>query len=935
VSGSVNVARPAEALSDRLFGREAEQARILRLLEQAHRSRSGVLVLRGEAGVGKSALLEFAMSSATGMRLLRVTGVEPEADLAFAVLHQLLRPVLPYVDRIVEAQAQALRIAMGIDSGTAENRFLIALAVLSLLSEVAAEGPVLCLIDDAQWLDQSSSAALSFAARRLEAEGIVMLFSVREGDQGSFRGNDLPEQMVGRLETPDADRLLIDRFGAELAPEIRHLVVESAQGLPLALLEFPASLTPGQLSGQAALPRPMPIGRQMEDLLLGSVHRLSPPAQTLLLVAAAEGSGEADMILSAGGVLGIPPSTLMEAEASGLIRIEGTALAFRHPILRSAIYEEASLAQRQAVHRALVEVLRGETNADRRAWHRAALVLYPDDEIADELEGTAERAKHRGGHAAASAALRRAAELTTSDERRTNRLAAAARAAWDAGLPDEASVLARAADTEADAYTYAELRHVQGEIEFECGVPLEGASVLMEGAERVAQVDPLKALQMLFDAAWCANFAGDISLMTEAGRRASMLPTTGSDLQASLVELLVAMTAMLEAKNTRMRARLVRTLDRVADTSDPRLLTWAGAAAAVVGDHARDAALRRRAETIARRSMAVGSLTTVLARRAWGDLMTHGRIVPASNHAEEGLQLALETGLTNAACFHRAILAWVAAVRGDEETCRTLAEQTTTTAIAHGLAPQISTAAWAAGLLDLGLGRWDTAAARLESVWRFAPGEGHPFVALRALPDLVEASVRAGRLDVAEAAATRMVEYAREGVPDSLAALVARCSALITPAAEAKEKLFSEALVFHERDRRPFDHARTQLLLGEHLRRERRRKEARIPLHAALVGFEYFGASPWVERARRELRATGQTVRRRDPTSGMELTIQERQVAGFVAEGATNREVAAQLFISPRTVEYHLRSVFSKLGIASRGELARVWLEEASSSETS
>ena len=905
-----------------LYGREPERAAIDRLLEGARRSRSGALVLRAEAGVGKSALLGYARSRGADLRILQAVGVEPEIELPFAALHQLLRPALVYIDRIPEVQAAALRGALAIGPGDTDNRFAIALAVLSLLAEIAADGPLLCLIDDAHWLDQPSADALSFAARRLEAEGIVMLFAAREGDARSFPGSGLAEREVRGLDPAEAELLLVERFGAAIAPETRRVIRESAQGIPLALLEIPMALTPAQLSGRERLPRPMPLGHDLEAMLLQRVHRLPAPAQLLLLVAAAEGSGEADVVLSAGSRLGIPPSTLLDAEASGLIRAEGRALVFRHPVLRSAIYRGASLPQRQAAHRALVEVLQGKPNADRRVWHRAALVLAPDDEIADELERTAERARSRGGHAAACGALRRAAELTSSDERRARRLAAAARAAWDAGRPDEATDLLRTAERETDAGTYAELRHVQGDIEFRCGIPLEGATLLMEGAERVARADPRKALQMLFDAAYCGNYAGDVSVMLEAGRRASKLPIRESEPEAPLIDLLAGVVEMLEASGTGFRARLLQSLDRLADTTDTRWLFWAAAAAAGIGDQARDDALLRRAEAIARSSMAVGTVAMVLERIAWSDMM-QGQVATASIHSEEGLQLATETRLTNSVCFHRAILAWVAAVRGDQETCISLAEQASETATRHGLAPHNSIAHWAVGLLHLGLGQWEAAATRLEAVSSAAPGTGHPYVALRALPDLVEAAVRADRPDVAESAATRFAGYAQQGALDWQLALAARCRALITRPSEAKEQLLSEALTFHDRDRRPFNKARTLLLLGEHLRRERRRVEARAHLRSATETFQRLGAAPWEQRARAELRATGESARKREPSTLTQLTSQQLHVVRLVAEGATNKEVAAQLFLSPRTVDHHLRNVFAKLGISSRAELIR------------
>jgi DNA-binding CsgD family transcriptional regulator len=906
-----------------LYGREAERAAIDRLLEDARRSVSGALVVRAEAGAGKSDLLGYARGRGAGMRILQAVGVEPEIELPFAALHQLLRPALPDIDRIPEVQAAALRSALAIAPGDTDNRFVIAMAVLSLLAEVAADAPLLCLIDDAHWLDQPSADALAFVARRLEAEGIVMLFTVREGEARSFAGSGLPELEVGGLEPGEAERLLVERFGAAIAPETRRAIRESAQGNPLALLEIPTALTPAQLSGDQALPRPMPFGHDLQAILLERVRRLPAPAQLLLLVAAAEGSGEAAVVLEAGSRLGIPAATLLDAEASGLIRTEGSALVFRHPILRTAIYQGASLPHRQAVHGALVETLEGEPNADRRAWHRAALALPPDDEIADELERTAERARSRGGHAAACAALRRAAELTSSQGRRARRLAAAARAAWDAGRPDQATALLRAAATGTDAATYAEVRHVQGDIEFRCGVPLQGASLLMDGAERVALDDPHKALQMLFDAAFCANYAGDFGVMIEAGRRASRLPIGELEADAPLVGLLVGVVALLEARDTGFRPRLLRALDRLADATEPRWLFWAAAAATGMGDDARGEALLRRAEAIARGSMAMGTLAMVLERIAWTDMM-EGQVAAAALHSEEGLQLAVETRMTGSACFHRAILAWVAAVQGDQQRCLSLAGQASETATRQDLAPHNSIAHWAMGLLQLGLGQWEGAATRLEAVGSAATAPGHRYVGLRSLPDLVEAAVRADRPEVAESAAARFADYAREGAPLWQRALRARCRALTAHRPEEREELLAEALALHERDRRPLNKARTLLLLGEHLRRERRRAEARPVLRAAIETFEQLGAAPWEERARAELRATGETARKREPSTLTQLTPQQLQIVRLVAEGATNKEAAAQLFLSPRTVDYHLRNVFAKLGISSRAELIRL-----------
>jgi DNA-binding CsgD family transcriptional regulator len=925
-NGTDPEALPAETV--RILGRESERAAIREILEQARGSRSGVLVLRGEAGVGKSALLDLALRSAPGMLVLRATGVEPESGLPFAALHQLLRPLLSRIDGIPPVQADALRIAMGVAPGITENRFVIALAVLDLLAEAAAETPVLCLIDDAHWLDQSSSDALAFVARRVDAEGIAMLFSLRDGEPSSFSGAGLAVRTVARLEPDEATQLLLERYGSELAAEVRNAIVGSAHGLPLALLEIPASLTPEQRSGRDPLPRPMPVGRRSEEVLLQRTHHLSEGARMLLLVAAAEGSGESDVVLAAAAVLGIAPTALLEAEESGLIRSEDSTLAFRHPMVRSAVYQAAAAQQRQMVHRALVEVLEGESNEDRRAWHRAALVLYPDEELAEELERTADRARRRGGHAAACEALRRAAELTPSDEQRARRLAAAARAAWDAGLVDEARALASVAEAEMPGDSYADLRHVQGEIEFNCGNPRHGAAILIDGADRVALASPHKALRMLFDAALCANWAGDFASVQGAARRASILALGDAEAESRLIELLAGVAAMLQGKEPGSPTALLQALDRIADTDDPRWLTWAAVAASLLGEREREAVFRQRAEMVARRSMSVGDLTLVLARIAWAD-MVHGRVMAAADRADEGLRLASEAALTNPMCFHRAILAWVAALRGDDESCVAFAELASGTALRQGLAAHLALAGWATGLLQLGFGRWEEAMTRLQDVTSGSPGVTHPYIARLALPDLVEAAFRSGSLEVAASAADRFASSTHDGAPASDVALAARCRALIADHPGDAEKLLSDALVFHDRDPRPFQRARTLLILGEHLRRERRRREARTPLRAALVTYEQLGAHPWAERARRELRATGETIRPRDRVTATELTPQERQVIGLVAEGATNREVAAQMFLSHRTVEYHLRSVFSKLGISSRAELIRRHVEDA------
>ena len=916
---------PVLAPRVQLIGRDRERAAIDRLLADARASRGSALVLRGEPGYGKSALLDYARSRGGDMQLLRAVGVEPEAELPFAALHQLLLPTLDHLDRIPEVQASALRGALGIAASTADGRFVVALAALSLLAEAATDRPLLCLVDDAHWLDQPSADALSFAARRLQAEPIAMLFAARTGDPRTFPGTGLPDTTIDALDDADAELLLVDSYGSAISAEVRRLIRASAMGNPLALIEIPQALTPGQCSGEAPLPQPMPIGHDLAQIFLDRARRLPQPAQLLLLVAAAEGTGEAHVVLSAGRRLGIPPTALDDTEAAGLLHTQGGTLAFRHPILRTAVYQEATQAQRELVHGALLETLQEEADADRRAWHQAAPLLHPDDVVADELERTAQRARSRSGHAAAAAALRRVAELTSSGERRASRLAAAARAALDAGLVDQAAVLVRAGTVDADAATLAELRHVQGELELTCGTPNRGANLLIEGAEHITSSNPAKAVRMLFDAALCGYYAADLEVMARVGQLVSALPIQDSSPDAPLVRLLAGTAAMLHSANARLRGTLAQALDDLEGVSDPRLLWWAAAAAADLGEPARHQALSRQAEATARRTMAVGTLAMVMEGAAWSDLM-YGRTAAASVHSGEGLQLAVETGLTNSACFHRAILAVVAAVHGDRDACTSHADKALETATRHQLGTPQAVASWAVGLLHLGLGEWDLAIVRLQAQISAAVAAGYRYLALWALPDLVEAAAGAGRGDIAASAADQLAGFIGDGAPAWTLALTARTRALASRPAEIKEGLLREALAYDESDPRPFSRARTLLLLGEHLRRQRRRTEARGYLREAAEAFRRLGAAPWEKRARAELRATGETIRR-DDAPLTQLTPQELQIASLVSEGATNKDVAAHLFLSRRTVDYHLRKVFIKLGVSSRTELARLLLE--------
>jgi DNA-binding CsgD family transcriptional regulator len=905
-----------------LYGREQECAAVDEVLDASRSSRSSALILTGSAGIGKTALLEYARSRAASMWVLETIGLEPEADLPFAALHRLVVPVVSSIGRLPGPQAEALRGALALGPARPSTRFAVGLATLSLLAEAAAEGPLLCLVDDAHWLDQPSADALAFAARHMEAEGIGALFAARSSEQSPLRDSGLPQRTVQDLDSGASARLLDARFSA-IAPSVRDAIVVAAGGNPLALNEIAKALTAEQLTGHAALPNPLPLGRDLQRLLADQVRRLSPAAQTVLVVAAADGSGDANAVGAAAAALGADPAAFAEVQAAGLVTIRSGRLDFRHPMLRTAGYEGAYPGQRRAAHAALAQALPGEVNADRRVWHRAALVLTPDDDLADELERTAERARARLGHAAASAALRRSAELTTSRQRRAARLTAAARAAWDAGQPSPASELLRVAQAEHPAAgTQAEIGHLLGLLELIRGVPLEGAQLLIQGAGQVQTARPVKALEMLADAVICASYAGDFATLVHAGRLVSALGIDQAAPEARHVELFASLTAAADTLSPDELPRLRRALDAVGSGTEPRWLLFGGAAAGLAGDHEREELLRGRAEFIARQSAAVGLLAIALASQAVANVY-NGDIKLAAARGAEGFALATESGLSNFVCLHAAIRAWAAGVQGDEAQCLALADEAFAHAAPRRFGMATSIANWGAGLLHLGLGRWDTATVFLEAAVAKGAGTGHAGNALRALPDLVEAAVYAGRRELAEAAAAEFADFARQRGPGWALAFAARSAAFLADSPTEKERLLVEAGQLHPASH-AFHRARTRLLLGEHLRRERRRKDARIPLRTAFEFFQDAGAAPWAERAARELRASGITVRARSHDGPRALTLQEEQIAEMVGQGASNKDVAAALFLSPHTVEYHLRNVFAKLGISTRAELIRL-----------
>jgi DNA-binding CsgD family transcriptional regulator len=911
-----------------VIGREGERALIEGLLAAARSGRSGVLVLHGEPGVGKSALLGYAMELAGEFRVLQATGAETEVDLAFAGLDQLVRPVLPLAERLPGLQADALLGALGLIDHASSDRFLVAAATLSLLSEAAEDGPVLCVIDDAQWLDQPSSEALAFAGRRLEAEGIVLLAATREDPWPGLQALG-----IGGLGPEAASELLRAR-GVDLAPDVRARLVVETGGNALALVELAGSLSSEELAGADALPHPLRLTPRLEQAFLAKVRRLPPATQTLLLVAAADDTANPAVVFRAAADLDVQPEALEPAEQAGLAKVDGTnRIVFRHALVRAAIYHAATFTARTAAHRALAHALEGDDHLARRAWHLAATATGPDKDIARDLGSSAETAQQRGGHGAATRAFERAAELSAAGPDRARFLVAAARAAFQAGQADRAARLAELADPlVSDADAASELAVLRGRIEFARGSAVTAHTLLKGAAEAIAGHDAQAAAAVLVEAARAAWTADDPDRLAEATRLLAKLELPAGDPLAALGSTTIAIADFFAGRTVDaivgMRRGLAEWLDSTRTGGAEHDAGLVEASLALVGytrvtaDDAAGLALGTSVVAECRRRGWVAWLPWTLANLAMTEAVA-GRHASALANATEGLRLARDLGQPASICRCESVLAWLAAVRGEEDRCHELAHDTLQLAETHQLPTIAVSATWALGLLELSLGHPERAFNRLADPTT-GPLAVPPFVCLF-LPDLLEAAVRAGRTDADLGELVAWYEEWAAATDQPVAeANLRRSQALFRD--DAAEEHYTAALRLYEHvgpDQRPFDRARTQLLYGEWLRRARRRTEARPQLASALETFERLGAIPWADRAGTELRATGRTLRRQD-TTRVPLTPQEMQVVRLVAEGGSNHEVAAKLFLSPRTVAYHLYKAFPKLGVTSRSELAHL-----------
>ncbi|WP_314173450.1 helix-turn-helix transcriptional regulator [Streptomyces winkii] len=904
-----------------LWGRGAEQAAIDGMLAAGRGGAGGALVLVGEPGAGKTELLAFARSRAGDLRVLHARGSEAESVLPYAAVHQLLHPVLDGMGQLPEPQADALSIALGRKAGPAPDRFLVSTAVLTLLSDLGGERPVLCLVDELHWVDEPSAQVLAFVARRLGSEPVVLLAASRHGEPAVATG--MEELRLRGLAPGDSAKLLDARWGEDLSPAVRDRLVAATGGNPLALAEIPGTLTERQLHGRDALPDPLPLAGELERVFSRVIRQRDPAERSLLLLCAAQGPGDLATIRRAAGALGVGCAPLESEELAGFVRVEGSTVVFRHPLVRAAAYHDAAPHARRAAHAALAGVLADhEREADRRAWHLSQAADGPDENVARELERSAGRALRRSGHGASATALERAAELSPDEPDRARRLAAAADAAWTGGDLVRARGLADRADQLSGASPAVELRmrYLRGMIELRGGVATDSLAILLSAADKAAESDPRLCVRILVSAGEAAFLAGDAAAAREVDRLMARLPHTGEGRDRVLARLFLAVAPVSRGESP---ASLASDLRRAEETGDPYLLVRAGGLAFARGDYDLARRLRTRGTARARSLGAAGTLAWALWYQA-NDEMLRGRYAHAEALVSEGHDLAAETGQPNLGWQHQATRTALAAVRGRGQEARRLAGEVTAQAGARRLATAGATVRSALARLALAEGDGQEAALHLETM-RGLMSTSHHRVSLTVIPDHVEAAVRAGLPEQAHELYARFMPRDTASAPAQARALTARTRALVTDGDEA-DRSFREALRLHAEVDLPLDRARTVLLYGEFLRRRKRRADARTRLRAALEEFELLGAAAWARRAREELRATGETVRRRDPHALESLTPKELQVVEAVGQGHTNREAAAQLFISPRTVDDHLRKVFRKLGISSRTELVRLAL---------
>jgi DNA-binding CsgD family transcriptional regulator len=903
-----------------LLGRHSECEKLDGLIRAVRGGESRALVVCGEAGVGKTALLDYLVEQTDGCRLARVTGVGSEMELPFAGLHQLCAPMLDHLASLPDPQRQAIRTALGLEAGAAPDRFLVALALLGLLADVAEAQPLVCVIDDAQWLDRASAQALAFVARRLVAESVAMVFAARTlTDDAEL--SDLPQLNVAGLAESDAGTLLRSAVPVPLDDRVRDRIIAETRGNPLAILELPRGLSHAELAGGFGLPAPDRLAKGIEESFQRRLTRLAPDTQQLLLIAAAEPLGEPTLVWRAAEHLGIDVPWSDVAGAADLCEF-GQRVRFHHPLVRSAVYRAAAAHERRAVHGALAAATDPHADPDRRSWHRAHAATGPDEDLAADLERSAERAQARGGAAATAAFLGEAVRLTPDRALRATRALAAARAETSAGAFDAAlGLLSTAVAGPLDEHGHAHAALLRARIAFAMNRGSDAPLMLLSAAKQLERLNLDLARDAYLEAFSATIFTGRLS--DGVGTRdvahavhAAALPQPRDEAPTDLLlDGLVRWGAHGCSSGAPVIQRAVDAF-RNSPESDHRVLEWlwlASVMASGIWDDASWDALSDRYLAIARHSGALMELPTALSQRTFV-LLFAGELAPATSLVEEGAAVMRATGSRITPYGALGLAAW----QGREAEARRLIESTRADILVRGEGVGLTVHYWASALLDNGLGRYEDASKAATLAAENA--DGLAASASWGLAELVEASTRSGDADAGRDALDRLSTITQACATDWALGVEARSRALLGEGGEA-EADYREAIERLGRTRMRADLARAHLVYGEWLRRQRRRTDAREQLRTAHERFDSMGIEAFAARAARELRATGATARKRNSETREHLTPREAQIARLAGEGLSNPEIGTRLFLSPRTVEYHLRGVFTKLGIRSRSQL--------------
>ncbi|TYQ14403.1 UNVERIFIED_ORG: regulatory LuxR family protein [Gordonia westfalica J30] len=905
-----------------LIGREAEQHQLAELCDRARAGESGVLVIHGEAGIGKTVLLAAMLTDAeNGSRAVRIAGAESEMELAYAGVQQLCGPILGLIDGLPDPQKNALRVALGLREGNAPDRLLVGLAVLTLLGDAGAERPTVCVIDDAQWVDHASLQALTFAARRLLADRVVMVFAARTPDARAEL-NGLPDLKLDRLTHADADRLLSEVMPGQLDQTVRENILAEADGNPLALLELRHAMGPAVLAGGYGLTAATSVAKRIEREYEQRLHELPQATRTLLLLAAAEPTGDSARLWAAAAHLQIDADAGVPAERAGMITVE-SRLRFRHPLVRSAIYRNATPSERRQAHAALAEAANDPTAHEHRAWHRAHSVTAPDEAVAAELVGSAERARRRGGAAAAAAFLAYAVELTPDPVLRAERALDAALSKLDAGDPETATQLLTAVAGTEDELLQARTDLVRAKIAFAAQRGRDAPPLLLAAAQRLQPLDPVLARSTYLDALMAAMIVGRLAVeegasaseVAAAARRAP--PPSGPPAAADLFleGLILRLTEGHAAAAPLLQRAISKYLaEDEAGVADPRshditlrvLLD-------LLDQDTYNSINKRQLEQLD----AAGELTVLPAALTTyaGVCVTAGEFAQAANLLAQSEAISTATGGPP----HSSIHTYLAACRGQEELAGELARATIDDATARGEGSEIAVVLFALAILNNGLCQYDEALTACMSALEYddVGMRGH------LVNEMVEAAARSGDTDSALSGAQQVLEFAETTGTATALGYSARARAL-TAIGSGAESEYRTAITYFERSPLKVMTARTYLVFGEWLRRENRRGDARKQLRTAHDMFLHMGADGYAERARRELQAAGGISRRdRSDTSTTTLTTQESYIARLAGDGYSNSEIASHLFISPRTVEWHLSRIFAKLGLSSRRELRK------------